>query len=57
MFRQDYETLESALYILRIQIENEVLEGQISLWIVNIDDNPPIIHLLDACVVPVGELL
>ncbi|OWR42519.1 cadherin membrane protein precursor [Danaus plexippus plexippus] len=50
--RQDYETLESALYILRIQIENEVLEGQISLWIVNIDDNPPIIHLLDACVVP-----
>nr|XP_026498507.1 protein dachsous-like [Vanessa tameamea] len=54
--RQDYETPDMQVYMFRIQIEGETVVGTISLQIVNIDDNPPIIHILDSCVIPeLGE--
>ncbi|XP_050349459.1 protocadherin Fat 3-like [Nymphalis io] len=50
--RQDYETPDMQVYMFRIQIEGESVVGTISLQIVNIDDNPPIIHILDSCLIP-----
>ncbi|CAH0723994.1 unnamed protein product, partial [Brenthis ino] len=49
--RQDYETPSMQLYMLRIEIPDETTGG-ITLQIVNIDDNPPIIHVADSCVIP-----
>ncbi|CAH2085837.1 unnamed protein product [Euphydryas editha] len=54
--RQDYETPGMTLYMLSIQIPEVTEQGTITLQIVNIDDNPPIIHVLNSCEVPeLGE--
>ncbi|VVD00119.1 unnamed protein product [Leptidea sinapis] len=50
--RQDYETETMRSYMLVIEIPGESLRPVVSLRIVNIDDNPPIIHVLDTCQVP-----
>lgn len=41
------------LYMLDISVPGETLVARVSLQIVNIDDNAPVIRLLDSCVVPV----
>lgn len=43
------------LYMLTIEIPGESVQGSITLQIVNIDDNPPIIHVLNSCEVPVSK--
>ncbi|CAH0672561.1 unnamed protein product [Chilo suppressalis] len=54
--RQDYEIAVMRNYQFVIQIAGETLRAGVSLVIVNIDDNPPIIHALDSCLVPeLGE--
>nr|QCI02835.1 midgut cadherin-like protein [Chilo infuscatellus] len=50
--RQDYEIAVMRNYQFVIQVEGETLRAGVSLVIVNIDDNPPIIHALEPCVVP-----
>ncbi|XP_039750968.1 protocadherin-16-like isoform X2 [Pararge aegeria] len=50
--RQDYETPGMQLYMLDISVPGETLVGRVTLQIVNIDDNAPVIRLLDSCVVP-----
>ncbi|XP_041988818.1 cadherin-23-like [Aricia agestis] len=50
--RQDYETPGMQVYMFNVRIDGETLVAQVSLQIVNIDDNDPIIHVLDPCVVP-----
>ncbi|CAH2210792.1 jg26064, partial [Pararge aegeria aegeria] len=51
---QDYETPGMQLYMLDISVPGETLVGRVTLQIVNIDDNAPVIRLLDSCVVPVS---
>lgn len=52
--RQDFETPGMQLYMLDISVPGEPLVARVSLQIVNIDDNAPVIRLLDSCVVPVS---
>ncbi|CAG4946142.1 unnamed protein product [Colias eurytheme] len=50
--RQDYETEVMRSYMLEVEVPGEALVVTVTLQIVNIDDNAPIIHILDPCVVP-----
>ncbi|CAG9787433.1 unnamed protein product [Diatraea saccharalis] len=50
--RQDYEIQMMQLYQFLIQVPGETVQAGVTLVIVNIDDNPPIIHALEPCVVP-----
>jgi hypothetical protein len=52
--RQDFETPGMQRYIFRLNVEQSLLQTVVTLLIVNIDDNAPIIRALDACVVPVS---
>lgn len=53
-YRQDYETVAMQRYMFEINIEGQVLVARVSLEIVNIDDNAPIVQVFDTCVVPVS---
>ncbi|CAH2040187.1 unnamed protein product, partial [Iphiclides podalirius] len=50
--RQDFETPGMQRYMFQVRIDGESLVAVVSLQIVNIDDNDPIIQALDACRVP-----
>ncbi|XP_038217094.1 protocadherin Fat 1-like [Zerene cesonia] len=50
--RQDYETEVMRGYMLEVEVPGETLVVTVTLQIVNIDDNAPIIHIFDSCVVP-----
>ncbi|NP_001037682.1 cadherin-like membrane protein precursor [Bombyx mori] len=47
--RQDYETPGMQQYVFNIRIDGETLVAGVSLLIVNIDDNAPIIQALEPC--------
>ncbi|KAL0831789.1 hypothetical protein ABMA28_001327 [Loxostege sticticalis] len=49
--RQDYETPNMRNYVFSIQVTGESVIVIVSLDIVNIDDNPPVIQLTSACLV------
>ncbi|XP_072929388.1 cadherin-AgCad1-like [Epargyreus clarus] len=50
--RQDYETPDMQLYMLEIAVEGETVVAGVTIQIVNIDDNAPIIQVFDHCVIP-----
>ncbi|XP_045767241.1 cadherin-23-like [Maniola jurtina] len=50
--KQDYENLNMQRYMLDVSVPGDAVVGRVTLQIVNIDDNAPIIRLLDSCVVP-----
>ncbi|XP_063827674.1 protocadherin Fat 3-like [Ostrinia nubilalis] len=50
--RQDYETATMQSYVFSIQVEGESQSVLVALEIVNIDDNPPILQVVSACVIP-----
>ncbi|XP_013192882.1 cadherin-23 [Amyelois transitella] len=47
--RQDYETPGMQLYMFIIRAAGETLAADVTLVIVNIDDNDPIIHVFQSC--------
>ncbi|XP_053605469.1 protocadherin Fat 3-like [Plodia interpunctella] len=47
--KQDYETPGMQLYMFYIRVAGETVVADITLVIVNIDDNDPIIHVFQAC--------
>ncbi|KAJ0177622.1 hypothetical protein K1T71_006495 [Dendrolimus kikuchii] len=47
--RQDYETPGMQQYMFNVRVDGESLVASVSLIIVNIDDNPPIMQIFDAC--------
>ncbi|XP_023948291.1 cadherin-23-like [Bicyclus anynana] len=49
---QDYETPGMQLYMVVVRVPGETLAATVTLQIVNIDDNAPVIQLLDSCVIP-----
>nr|AFJ04291.1 cadherin-like receptor [Spodoptera litura] len=54
--RQDYETPGMQGYIFNVGVEGESLVVMVTLDIVNIDDNTPIIEMLEPCSIPeLGE--
>ncbi|XP_075975778.1 cadherin-AgCad1-like [Anticarsia gemmatalis] len=53
--RQDYETPGMQQYIFTVRVDGETRAPMISLQIVNIDDNAPIIQLFDTCQIPETE--
>ncbi|XP_013167274.1 PREDICTED: cadherin-23-like isoform X1 [Papilio xuthus] len=50
--RQDYETPGMQRYMFNVRVDGEPLIAGVTLQIVNIDDNDPIIQAFDACRVP-----
>ncbi|CAG4933762.1 unnamed protein product [Parnassius apollo] len=50
--RQDFETPGMQQYMFNVRVNGEALIAGVSLQIVNIDDNDPIIHAFDTCQVP-----
>lgn len=55
--RQDYEMPGMQQYVFNVRVDGETLAASVSLIIVNIDDNPPIIQIFDACRVDVRILV
>ncbi|KAF9406502.1 hypothetical protein HW555_013145 [Spodoptera exigua] len=54
--RQDYETPEMQLYMFEVRVDGEPLVVRVTLHIVNIDDNTPVIEMLEPCSIPeLGE--
>nr|AIA80598.1 mutant cadherin [Pectinophora gossypiella] len=54
--RQDYETPTMRRYTFDVRVPDETRAARVSLSIENIDDNDPIVRVLDACQVPeLGE--
>ncbi|XP_068627415.1 cadherin-AgCad1-like [Battus philenor] len=54
--RQDFETPGMQRYVFNVRVDGERLVAGVSLQIVNIDDNDPIIQAFDPCQVPeLGE--
>ncbi|CAB3246975.1 unnamed protein product [Arctia plantaginis] len=50
--RQDFEMPEMQFYVFRVRVDGEATVPLVSLLIVNIDDNPPIIRVPVPCQIP-----